>query len=401
MFAKPPVIVEMTVPVSNEEESQNPITRQVSVQEAVEIKSRDTIQYGCLREFIVANHNVYRFCAITGILTPVTGDNQKNSLTKHNIRFRFWYLYLHLFYLFGFFFFMVEGVESMVFDPQYDLLLFCEYFGVALQLILIVPVVLFLRYEINTKREIDEVLYIEAFSHGIKLARRVFVVLIVLSFIFYAFAVVYLPASGGVKFLYFLVYTVVLSPLSFFLTGIMAFLIVEQRISLRTMERVRARAQEERLTHEEYFEARESIDSRDRLTPLSIIAFTALLNMLFCFLLMFAIKRKIHTKAGVIFNIIYVLSNFGKQPVVVAAILKEIVKVNEIAEKMIAFISRYRWFATDSSDSNRVSLYIATKEYPIGSTIFYMRPTKFQVYVQVFSLMFGVGSAVFWALVFA
>jgi hypothetical protein len=83
----------------------------------------------------------------------------------------------------------------------------------------------------------------------------------------------------------------------------------------------------------------------------------------------------------------------------VFALLYEITQVNEIYEKIIATLARKDWTRT-VDQSSRFGVYIAAKEYPLGSIIFFVRPTKFELLIQFASSIVGIAIAIFWAIAF-
>jgi hypothetical protein len=97
-------------------------------------------------------------------------------------------------------------------------------------------------------------------------------------------------------------------------------------------------------------------------------------------------------------EIFYVISGFGRQIIVLIVILLEVVKVNDIADQLLKIIVKSEW---PEKEMIRLNLYVAMAECPTGSTIFYFRPSKFQLMIQIVSSIIGMGIAIFWAIIFA
>jgi hypothetical protein len=72
--------------------------------------------------------------------------------------------------------------------------------------------------------------------------------------------------------------------------------------------------------------------------------------------------------------------------------------VNEIQEIMIHHLAKTRWIG---DETKRLNLYLVMKELPMGSSVFFYRPTKNELLIQIASTIVGIGFAVFWAIVFA
>jgi hypothetical protein len=101
----------------------------------------------------------------------------------------------------------------------------------------------------------------------------------------------------------------------------------------------------------------------------------------------------------VIGEIVFVLSIFGRQFVVLFNYLYEMSKVNAIADSMLEHLAKDCW--ESEKLATRFDLYILMKEMPLGSSLFFFRPSKLSLILQVGSTVIGVGFAIFWAFVFA
>jgi hypothetical protein len=140
---------------------------------------------------------------------------------------------------------------------------------------------------------------------------------------------------------------------------------------------------------------------RDSKLPINWLLSAALGNTIGLIIILFVISQvKDHNSiAGVFQDVIFCLAYFARQIFILLGYLYEISKVNEIYDELLEELA----IATDweELERRRWGLYISVKECPIGSTIFFFRPSRNEIFAQISSVAFAVGLAIFWAVVFA
>ena len=362
--------------------------------------------YNTLREYLVSNKDYYMHACISGIIWPTGKDNLKHSLTKYNLRYRVWAIYLHLTLTISTLGIIIFGFIAL-FDYNTDqsaVVLFCQTVGIVIQNLVLYPAVVYLRKIIDTKRSIDPDVYNTAFGESMIIGRRMrwFCMICLLAYATLVVTSLSSDDSSPLTIFIIIIYIILLTPTQYFLCGILTFLILEQRISLHTVRMLGNAVEKQELTRASYFEARNSIDERDRQTPISILIFYALINFVLSLILIFTFNESgiEMTTLSLIMYIFYVAVIFGKESVVIVILLLEIVHVNEKCDTITKNIARNEWGDTDTlevKERQRLAVYAAVKEFPAGSTIFYIRPSKLQVTIQLLSMVAGAMAAVFWA----
>lgn len=366
----------------------------------------DGDQFTTVREYLVANKEFYMHACISGIIWPTGEDNLKHSLTKHNLRYRVWAIYLHLtlaISTLGIFIFGFIALFSYKTD-QSPIVLFCQTIGIVIQNAVLYPAVILLRRVIDTKRRIDPEVYHSAFGDSMIIGRRMrwFCMICLLAYATLVVTSLSSDDSSPITVFIIIIYILLLTPTQYFLCGILTFLIMEQRISLHTVQMLGKAVEKQELTRATYFDARNSIDERDRQTPISILVFCALINFILSLILIFTFNESgiEMTTLALVMYIFYVAVIFGKESVVIVLLLLEIVHVNEKCDILTKSIAKSEWGDagnTEVKERQRLALYAAVKEFPVGSTIFYIRPSKLQVTIQLLSMVVGAMAAVFWA----
>lgn len=357
-----------------------------------------------LRDVISTNKLFYRWSCITGIIMPDNSyTNSKSFFFKYIVvKFRIWSFYLHfalwshtiLMTIYLIYFSLKDKRD----DTRSNIVTTVQTVGTVFQNILLYPAIVYLRREMSVKREIDLKVYTEAMNYAIKLGRYMFILFTILQLTFVALEIAFLDRNA--VFSIFIIVGIIFffTPANFFLLGLLTFLIFEQRLSLHTMETVKNKIVNKTFSYTEYFQSRESIDKRDRETPINWLIFASLTNTAMAILLLFVISEYHDSLLGIFGDIFFILSGFGRQIAVLIVILLEIVKVNEIADQLLKILVKSEWIGNELT---RLNLYVAMKDCPMGSTIFYFRPSKFQLTLQIGSSIIGMGIAIFWAIVFA
>lgn len=353
-----------------------------------------------LRDVIARNKHFYRFACFTGIIKPMAGENRQGC-TQWNIRYRLWVNLLHFFFVLEIVVVILYAVVELTVqaNSRYTLLVVSEAFGMVAQSVLIIPAVVFLRRELTVTRSVNLQLYAEAFDYALKKGQRLWVYLMLLLLAFVL--VISVSVGGGWGAFLFFILLFCFTPSNCFLTGVFTFLVMEQQLSFYAMQEAEEGVKKRTLTREEYLQIRESIDYRDSLNPVNWLVSAAVLSMLFAMIII----PTAHTNdkdayaLAVFGEIVFVLSIFGRQFVVLFNYLYEMSKVNAIADSMLEHLAKDCW--ESEKMATRFDLYILMKEMPLGSSLFFFRPSKLSLILQVGSTVIGVGFAVFWAFVFA
>jgi hypothetical protein len=356
-----------------------------------------------LKDVISGNKKFYRWSCITGIIMPNDSYQSKHYLFNLLFfRYRLWSFYLHfalcfqtIFMIVYLFYYSTTSHNS----ERKTILTIIQSFGFVLQNILLYPAIVYLRRELLFKREnINLEVYTESLTYAIRLCRKWLFVFTAFLAVFVSLETAFLDKSAWLSIALIIGIIIFFTPTNFFLVGLLSFLVFEQRLSFHTLNTVRDRIVAKDFTYTEYFSARESIDKRDRMTPINWLIFAALVNTVLAILLLFIISSYPQLLLFIFGEIFYVISGFGRQIIVLIVILLEVVKVNDIADQLLKIIVKSEW---PEKEMIRLNLYVALAECPTGSTIFYFRPSKFQLMIQIVSSIIGMGIAIFWAIIFA
>ena len=186
---------------------------------------------------------------------------------------------------------------------------------------------------------------------------------------------------------------------NFLLCGICGYLIMEQRLSNFYIHHIQAKLQTETLTDELYRMVRYHVSVRNEMAPINWLVSAGIIGIVVVIILVFVVASMDFTKPEMCEFVFVILTNYGRQILVVFQFLWEVSKVNEIYDEMLQYLAEHNWQSPKEMD--RCNLYMAMKELSIGTTIFYYRPTRGEVSVQVGSSILAILLASFWAVVFA
>lgn len=351
-----------------------------------------------LRDIIAEHKDVYMFACLTGIVQPSSTENAEHSISKQNLRYRIWSFYLHaafaanclIMFAFGVYAFVeIEGRGGAVSGS--------EAFVVLLQNLLIIPPLVYLRRELIKPREICRAHYEEAFTYCVEVGRRTVWVLLIMMVVLTIDLCVYVPYPMSI--LEAVVILLTFGPANLFLAGVFAFLLVEMRVSYRVIRGVENQLIARTLRHDEYLTARRDIDQREEMYPINWLSCAAVVNTIVGMVLIVISKPKEVSAVKALVGIIYIITTFGRQTMVLLLTWYEMAKVNAINEQMLDRLSSEPWPA-DEQPAARYDIYILLKEKPLGSSIFFFRPSKTALFLQMGSTVLGVTVAVFWALAF-
>lgn len=352
----------------------------------------------CLRDVIARTPKFYRFSCLTGIIKPVSGDNT-GGCTNWNLRFRLWVQALHiLFFLQTVIVVPYAVLEFAYFDAKlYEIIIVAACFGIFVQNILLVPAVMYLRKELTASRTIDLNIYNQAFQYSMIRGRILFCALTLLLLLFLILIAVGVGGAAGMGT--FAILFALFLPSNCFLTGVFAFLVMEQRLSYFAMRDAESMVDNRTITRKSYFLIRESIDYRDNLSPTNWLVSAAFLSTLLMVVIIIAAHEvEDWDLLEMLGAVALVVSVFGRQIVVLIMYLYQMAHVNAVAESMLEKTARADW---DDDNLRRLDLYVLMKEFPMGTTLFFYRPSRFALLLEMFSAVIGLGIAIFWAFVFA
>jgi hypothetical protein len=361
-------------------------------------------------------------------LTSRAGKQYKNKVNLYKA----WNIFNHsgflLFTLYSFgegITFIIQGAVGLV-----GLYVFCNTIGVVIQNILLYPAVCYIRKSFLVKREIELPKYLSVISESLVECRR-----LVYLFNFLMFAFITLLASLNPLFAaYYFIEGLLFSASNYFMVGVFFFLIIEQRVTYQSIDQLYTAILEKRLTRDEYLRVQREILSRDSNEPINLFAVTSLINLVIILLLIWSITSFGDEIWQVVYALVFILSTFGRQFILLVLLLLEVLKVNSLAETMLKQISADLWEEDEevigeldtshddeeenngdlrenegkqektsllqSRDHKRVQIYILLKEHPVGSNIFGYRPTRLQLIAQLASVIITVLIAILKTLFF-
>ncbi len=369
----------------------------------------ESIMLSSIRDVIIRNHHFYWFSCVTGIIIPgpddqVTMTNTSNgTCCGRNCRLRVWRTVIHCCLIISTLIFLIFGIVFAA-DPNLDpsslAIIVCDYFGIVFQNLMLYAAIGYLRKEIDLKRDdVNRLIYEEAFQYAIgagrKLCALLFGLLLLLVIVQLATASG-IPAGGEAYIVILEIITY--SPSNLMLSGLFTFLVMEQRITYFTMEAVKTRMEAKTLTDVQYLQAKESISTRERVTPINWLVSAAVVGTLFGIIFIFLLSRFELSAVEMFSALVTVFTTFGRQTIALILFLLEIAAVNEVHEVMVHHLTTTRWIG---EDTKRLNLYVVLKEMPLGSSIFFYRPSRTELLLQIASSIIGVAFAVFWAVVFA
>ena len=364
------------------------------------------IKCDCIHEAILLNSEFYFFAAVSGIIDPKAGD-KSNSITKLNIRYRLWSRFIIvglLFSIIWFFYSAIVGFLNTSNSASLRTLNFITNCAFALQAIVVFPAIGYTRAVIVAKRDVNYGDFNQNFAYSVNLSWNFLRFWILLSMIFvclngYASSeYTTLVANVLSQIFTFLI----IIPSNYFLMGILCLLVYEQRVSRQLMDEVLKEINDETLTVDKYLSVRESMEMRDRAAPINLMLFSCIISVVagLASLFWLFMNENDNVAVDILYQIFVLIAVYGRPYAVILIILFEIVGVNERAEKIPSTIAKYKW-QSSLDQSMRFSLYMATKEYPLGSMIINLRPSKFELITQVVSSIVGVVFAAFWAIFFS
>lgn len=353
-----------------------------------------------LRDFLLANKDLYFFFCRTAIIWPRAAEGPKVG-TRTNFRYRAWvsFLYLCSLALLAYLIVMAIVYSASHDSVTLEMIEFSVTYGLMFQLLLIPPGIYYIQRLIDAPAVIIIDIYREAFDYAMVYANRlrwclyglVFIYAVVINLVYnynYPIAFVGNFFATGLMF----------GPLCVFLIGMATFLVAEQRVMLKKMDMLLCDIQKNTLTVEDYFLVRTNLSDHNRDVPVNILVFTATANTILFFIIVYSLVGFPQSPLPDVVAFLSICVIVGRQTLVLFTYLLEVSQVNTIAEECVTAVARHQW---KGRESHRISIYIALKEFPLGSKVFGFRPTKGEIFFQLGSTVVGILLAIFWALVFA
>jgi hypothetical protein len=384
---------------------------------------------------------------IPSVLSSLSsGDNPITSDSSKNQTYRYWIIWLHLSMLL----FTVVSVASFFYDLiVFNLEGFAVIFffftntvGTVLQNFFLYPTVMYIRKSFLQPRDINIQEYASILPDTIRSTRRLIWWFNFLTLVFIICLCTTIATAPWLIIVYIFEGIFYLSS-NYFLGGIYFFLVLEQRISYNKIYHLFSKLQQKQLSRIEYLSVFNEFKTRDRIQPISLFVSIAFFNTLLIIILISQLPGYETGLIDIILLIIFVISIFGRQLIILIYVLYEILKVNSLSDQMLKHLSVDYWgtitpgFADSSSihtvssltlqppkqentesssnviddgdkedtpfcpDHRRTVLYVLLKENPIGSRIFSFRLSKFQLLAQICSLILSVSIVIIRTLVIA
>eukprot|EP01031_Cornospumella_fuschlensis_P030470 gene30470-36828_t len=170
------------------------------------------------------------------------------------------------------------------------------------------------------------------------------------------------------------------------LSGLLAIFVADQRTSYNIIKDIRERIDNKEMTKEVYLLFKKQLDSAYSVKVLNWLVLMALSNLALTIASIFVLEAA-HTSLNIVLGLFFSLvAIFGREVFVLVTMLLEIGRVNEAGDQLARALATAEW----DDRYAQVSLYMTIKEHEIGSRIFRLRPSRFQVLVQASSALFGI-----------
>ena len=349
-----------------------------------------------LYELIQSNDTYYYLCCITGMLY----FTQQDSTKKYHVYSKIWYICVQVAMFIATLYYLVAcsvyiGVTKHRSGAYFVLQVFIG-FGFVLQNAFLYPSLYYIYQELSIQRHYVSIdFYKEALDYGVNEGKRVFyrfMVFLLISFICY---VLYFSARQGIEQNiggYFSFYVIVFFSSDLVLSGIYGFLVMEQRVNYHIMKYTMNKLQTEALTEFLYQKLRASIDEKDAKSPINFLLTSAIISTLIGIFGLLLLPQTTDSYGETVLLMFIVLANYGRQMFVFMRFLWEVSKVNEQYEEMIHKLASMPW--NDAKGYQNMRLYVAMKELPMGTKIFYYRPSRLGLVLQIGSFAFTIGVSV-------
>ena len=349
---------------------------------------------------LVLNPDYYFLAAMSGLIVPIANDYPKSMTTFKWFRFRIWSIFLSA----GVYFMAaILFVTAFPSDPN-DLKAenFFLNFSLALQFIILYPAIKITRKIILAKREIIVNDFNEHWKYAIKLSWKVFAFWTFLSILNIVVLTLsprgsYTAETAIVQAIFFVIFHV---PPNTFMMGLLCFLVYEQRLSRQMMDGILTDIDGEKLTLKKYFSVRGNMENRDQASPINLILLSCFVNLAVGLSLIYWVYVVLGDKdvSDNALNSFDVIATFGPLYIFIIVFLLEIIGVNARADKVVPSIAKYDLENEEVDQTHRFGIYMAAKEYPLGSMILFSRPSRLQLLTEIGSSIFGICISILWAL---
>lgn len=186
---------------------------------------------------------------------------------------------------------------------------------------------------------------------------------------------------------------------SFPFVGAAALLINDQRVSHTILSKVLGAVISKTLTLDDYFVAEEAVSSSARTVSFSLLIIPAATSTAFAIVLLYLdttyTEQSTQDPAGAFNFVAQFINSVAREITVLLLLLYEMARVNEVSERFLPMLARQPW-NVDKAGEERVNLYMAAQQYPLGAKILGYQPSRNVIILQmvstVVSLLFGLGS---------
>lgn len=349
-------------------------------------------QMSCLFDFIRKSSTIYLFCVFTGVLEPF-----HLPYPTRPFLLRYYSCLLQLIFLsgtIGLFVIYCTSVHDKLF-PLDSLAITTYFLGMVMQNVLILAASKAFHSSLGIQRlNINYRLYRKSFRETLPFVLIIIGGFLVITAVFCG--ILFDPRAGlrnmDIVFAILGVLSVVVPP-TLISVGLMTFILLEQKITMGQIKHLLTNIKEGKvICVEDYFVMRDDNARRNVQTfwCLSLMILSTVWNTI-CGLIIAFTESKMLLQSGLLyalFTIFYTIIMFGRQALIFAVILGQIGEVNQLSAKIPEELVRQQWNKDSPNDYHlevqRLSLLAACKECPLGSTIFGMRMTNFQIHAQVF-----------------
>lgn len=344
-----------------------------------------------LREFIFKSRAVYIFCIATGILEP--------SLLPYPTKpflLRYYASLIQMFFISGtlglFILYCAAMVDGLI--PVRSIASSAYFIGLVVQNVIIYFANKSFQHSLTLARQkMKPQFYMRCFMEALPYTKLIVVGFFLVSV---AFCGLLFDARTGLQdkdilFAILGVMTLVV-PSTLISVGLMTFILQEQSITRHQIEELLQHIQNGRVfSVDEYFVIRDHNLRRNNqmFWCVTLMVISTIWNTI-CGLVLAFSETKLLLESGLLFalfTIFYTLIMFGRQALIFVIILGYIGEVNQLSEKIPLALVRQRWNEAEPEqyqlEVQRLSVLAACKECPLGSTIFGLRLTIFQVHAQV------------------
>jgi hypothetical protein len=359
----------------------------------------DMVQPTTMMELITSNPDIYWFSCITGFIRPNRSQTQRtHDFSSRTLGFLdIWAAYLHIAVVL---YICVAGFYGLVqiFLPHqtysYGPVVGLEMVTSAVPFVTMYPGVMRFRKQFYRKMLIPKAVYSEAMEYSIKSGYRLYWLLIAISVASFLTTSAYLAQQssslskvGVLGSVLFGVVTII--PANLMLIGLYTLLLVEQRITFYEILQTQRLMIEFELTDKDFLETGKRIEERDKQSPIDWLLITAFVETLLCIIVLVILGIYAHEMSVdvLLVNILFIFSSFSKEVIIFISMLYQVMKVNELADIMIGQLARTLHTEDSHQKMQRMELYIAMKEYRMGSTIMYYRPSRGQLLLQIVSIV--------------